>query len=72
MTQPLPALRPGEFADTEEPDLFDTVDEDAMAASDARAEADIAAGRVVSHEAVSRWLMSWGTPDELPRPKCGE
>ena len=72
MTQPLPSLRPGEFADTGEPDLFDTVDEEAEAASDARAEADIAAGRVVSHEAVSRWLMSWGTPNELPRPKCGE
>ena len=43
-----------------------------MAASDARAEADIAAGRVVSHEAVSRWLTSLTTDQPLPRPKCGE
>jgi predicted transcriptional regulator len=55
-----------------EPSLFDDVDLDAEAAADARAEADLAAGRVVSHEAVSRWLESWGTPNPLPRPKCGE
>jgi predicted transcriptional regulator len=42
------------------------------AASDGRAEADILAGRVISHDAVGRWLMSWGTPNELSRPKCGE
>lgn len=55
-----------------EPSLFDEVDEAAEAAADARGEADIAAGRVVSHEAVSRWLDSWGTANPLPRPKCGE
>ena len=57
---------------TPEPSVFDEIDEEAEAAADARAEADIAAGRVVSHEAVSRWLLSWGTPTPLPRPKCGE
>ena len=55
-----------------EPSIFDEIDEAAEAAADARAEADIAAGRVVSHEAVSRWLSSWGTANPLPRPKCGE
>jgi predicted transcriptional regulator len=55
-----------------QPSIFDEVDEVAEAAADARAEADFAAGRVVSHEAVSRWLLSWGAADPLPRPKCGE
>ena len=33
--------------------------------------ADAEAGRVISHEEVTRWLESWGTEDELPPPKCG-
>lgn len=55
-----------------EPSLLDEIDDDAEAAADARAEADIAAGRVISHEAMKRWLLSWGAPNELPPPKCGE
>ncbi|KRA69651.1 hypothetical protein ASD89_14765 [Caulobacter sp. Root656] len=55
-----------------EPSLFDEIDDEAEATADARAEADIAAGRVISHEAMKRWLLSWGTPDEGPAPKCGE
>lgn len=55
-----------------EPQIFDQVDENAEAAADARAEADVAARRVISHEAVSRWLKSWGGSKPLPRPKCGE
>jgi predicted transcriptional regulator len=35
-------------------------------------EADIAAGRVISHEAMRRWLLSWGKRPELPPPECGE
>ena len=31
-------------------------------------EADIAAGRVISHQAMKAWLLSWGTADELPPP----
>jgi predicted transcriptional regulator len=27
------------------------------------------AGRTVPYAAVRRWLLSWGTPDELPPPK---
>lgn len=34
--------------------------------------ADHEAGRTVSHEAVTRWLESWGTGNELPPPKCGD
>jgi predicted transcriptional regulator len=38
------------------------------AASLARAEADIAAGRVVPHSEVVKWLQTWGTPEEGPPP----
>lgn len=55
-----------------EPQIFDQVDENAEAVADARAEADVAARRVISHEAVSRWLKSWGGSKPLPRPKSGE
>jgi hypothetical protein len=46
----------------------DAVEEKALA----EAEAEIAAGKFISHEAMRRWLLSWGTADELPPPKCGE
>lgn len=55
-----------------EPSLFDEIDEDAEERAIAEAEADLAAGRVISNEAMTRWLLSWGKPDELPPPKCGE
>ena len=56
----------------DEPGIFDIADDAADEASTRRGEADIAAGRVVSHEAVVKWLKSWGTDNPLPRPKCGE
>jgi predicted transcriptional regulator len=28
-------------------------------------------GQVVSHQAVSKWLDTWGTEDESDRPLCG-
>lgn len=49
-----------------EPGIFEQPDADAIAAADARADADIAAGRVHSHEIVGEWLMTWGTPGRLP------
>ncbi|OYV68291.1 MAG: CopG family transcriptional regulator [Acidiphilium sp. 21-60-14] len=54
------------------PSIFDPADDAEEARAMAEAEADLAAGRVISHEAVSRWLESWGTANELPPPKCGE
>lgn len=39
-----------------------------IAAADARAEADIAAGRVVPHEKVVRWMKTIGTPEYRPMP----
>ena len=46
---------------------FDS-EEEAEARAIAQVEADIDAGRVVSHEEVVKWLRSWGTPNELPCP----
>jgi predicted transcriptional regulator len=55
-----------------EPFLFDEVDEAAEQCALEEAERAIAEGRTISHEAVRRWLLSWGTAKELPPPKCGE
>lgn len=52
--------------------LFDSPDAEAEARSDARAEADVKAGRLISHEAVKRWLKSWGSAKPLPRPRVGD
>jgi len=30
------------------------------------------AGRVVSHQAISQWLDTWGTDHEGDRPECGK
>lgn len=47
--------------------VFDPVN--AEAAADVRAEADIAAGRVVDQSQVADWLAKWGTSDEVPAPR---
>jgi len=52
--------------------LFDERDPAAEAAADARAEADVKAGQLVGHDAVKRWIVSWGTEAPLRRPKAGE
>ena len=52
--------------------LFDALDPAQEAAADARAEADVAAGRLISHDAVKRWTASWGNEASLPRPKIGD
>ncbi|MGL4962673.1 MAG: hypothetical protein ACRC67_15685 [Inquilinus sp.] len=28
------------------------------------------AGRLIPHEEMRRWLLSWGTENELPPPEC--
>lgn len=48
--------------------IFDDVDPETEAAALRRAEADVAAGRLVPHEEVAKWLRTWGTPDEKPMP----
>jgi predicted transcriptional regulator len=32
--------------------------------------ADARAGRMIPYEEVRRWLLSWGTDNELPPPEC--
>ena len=61
---------PHEF--DEEPGVFEFADEAANDASLERGLADVEAGRVISHEAMKRWLQSWGTDTPLPPPTCGE
>lgn len=46
--------------------IFEQRDEQAEA--DARAEADVQAGRVISHDAVRRWLSLL----DPPRPRVGD
>jgi predicted transcriptional regulator len=48
------------------------LDEEAEAAADAEAEADVAAGRLISHRAIKAWVLSWGTENELPPPEVGD
>jgi predicted transcriptional regulator len=55
-----------------EPAIFDEVDEAADAAAIAAGIADVDADRVVSHEAMKAWLLSWGTPEETPPPETGD
>ena len=50
--------------------IFD--DPEADAASEARAEADLREGRLISNDAVIRWLKSWIAGERLPRPKVGD
>jgi predicted transcriptional regulator len=48
--------------------IFEEEDEEAIAASIARARAQIAAGKGVPHEEVVKWLKTWGTPEAGPPP----
>ncbi|MDO9078357.1 MAG: CopG family transcriptional regulator [Brevundimonas sp.] len=56
----------------EEPAAFVFEEAVELDARELKAMADIDAGRFITHEAVVRWLKSWGTADELPPPKCGD
>jgi len=55
-----------------EASVFEPADDAAEESALAAAEAQVAAGQTVSHGAVRRWLLSWGTSNELPPPKYGE
>ncbi len=50
------------------PSIFDELSEEEERRLDDEAEAQIEATGGVPHEEVVRWLMSWGTPNELPCP----
>jgi len=50
--------------------IFD--DPEAEAESLRRAEADVREGRLISNEAVMKWLKSLFTDEPLPKPKPGD
>jgi len=52
-----------------EPSIFDQPDADADEQAVREGAADADAGRVVSHEKVGEWLLTWGTPGHRPMPK---
>ena len=47
----------------------DTAPDPAALAVVAQARAEVDAGLTVPYEQVRRWLLSWGTDKELPRPR---
>ncbi len=55
--------------DADDSDVFDAFDDDGLEEALRKGEEDIAAGRVVSHAEVSKWLATWGTPEFGPPPK---
>jgi predicted transcriptional regulator len=52
-----------------EDSIFDDVDDEADELAMREGEADIAAGRVIPHGEVAKWLRTWGKPGEPPPPK---
>ena len=56
----------------EEPGVFAFEEAAELDARERKAMAEMDAGRFISHEAVVRWLKSWGTDNEVPPPKCGD
>ena len=58
--------------DPAEPGIFDSVDQHAIDAADARGMADHAAGRTISNAAVKRWLTDYINGNKRPRPQPGE
>lgn len=69
----MPEPPPG-FSETPAPDfdLFEDFDEAEEERAMAEAEQAIREGRVISNEAMLRWIRSWNTADELPPPRCGQ
>lgn len=53
---------PIQIAADEEDAAFIAAVEEGIAAADA--------GRTIPYEVVRKWLLSWGTDNELPPPEC--
>jgi hypothetical protein len=57
------------MADTDARSIFDIPPDEALEARlDAEAEADYAAGRVISHERMCEWLTKLARGEKVPRP----
>ena len=52
-----------------EPAIFEDPDLAAQEAEDAEAIAEFEAHGGIPHEEMKAWLLSWGTPNELPPPR---
>lgn len=52
--------------------LFDQVDPEDDARALAEAEAAVANGQLIDHQAMKDWLLSWGQADELPPPSVDQ
>ncbi len=45
-------------------------DQERMLAEIRQADREVEAGHYIRHEDMKAWLLSWGTDNELPPPKC--
>jgi predicted transcriptional regulator len=45
-------------------------DQERLLADIRRAERQVKSGHYIPHEDMKAWLLSWGTKQELPPPKC--
>ncbi|GBR76627.1 CopG family transcriptional regulator [Acidiphilium acidophilum] len=50
--------------------MSDEPDTEAFVAVVKRSLTSADAGRTVPYEDVQKWLLLWGTEDELPKPEC--
>ena len=46
------------------------VDQERLLAEIRQADRQVRAGHYIKHEDMKAWLLSWGTDQELPPPKC--
>jgi predicted transcriptional regulator len=45
-------------------------DQERLLAETRQADRQLASGHYIKHEDMKAWLLSWGTKQELPPPKC--
>lgn len=60
---PVPAAEVRRALEAADREAYEEAVREGIAAADA--------GRTLPYEDVRRWVLSWGTPDELPRPQRG-
>jgi predicted transcriptional regulator len=52
--------------------IFDLPNEEEEERALSEAEGQIADGKFIQHAAMVKWLLSWGSSDELPPPESGD
>lgn len=53
-----------------DPKTVEAKEDEALCAAVEAGKASLDAGQSVPYEDVRRWMLSWGTENELPTPKC--